>query len=153
MKSITATWFIAKVQYVRTNEEGLEKKVTESYVVDALNYTEAEERIINEMSSFITGDYKIKSITPASFSEYFYDDDKNAERYYKCKYNIITLDEERGVETRKACNILVLADSFGAAVQIVRDCLHDSICDWEISAVAEIPICDVFMYKTKTADK
>lgn len=48
MRSRTANWFICKIRYEKTGEDGLQKKVTETYVVDALTFTEAEARITEE---------------------------------------------------------------------------------------------------------
>lgn len=42
-------------------ENGKERKVTEKYLIDALSVTEAEARLIEEMSPFISGDFFDKS--------------------------------------------------------------------------------------------
>ncbi len=54
MRSKTANWFICKIRYEKTQEDGLQKKVTESYVVDAVSFGEAESRIIEEMQAYIS---------------------------------------------------------------------------------------------------
>ena len=85
MRSRTANWFICKIRYEKTMEDGLQKKVTEQYVVDALSFTEAEARIINEMSSYISGEFEVVEIDRAVFKEIFFMDwankviDKDAE--------------------------------------------------------------------------
>ena len=56
MRSRTAIWFECKIAYEKVMEDGLQKKVNESYVVDALSFTEAENRIMEEMSSYISGE-------------------------------------------------------------------------------------------------
>ena len=43
-------WFECKVSYEKMLENGMQKKVTEPYLVDALSFTEAEARIIEELS-------------------------------------------------------------------------------------------------------
>lgn len=48
------TWFECKIRYERVMENGMNKKVTEPYLVDALSFTEAEARIIEEMTPFIS---------------------------------------------------------------------------------------------------
>ena len=53
---MTANWFEAKVKYIKVNEDGRERKVTESYLLDAMSYTEAESRIMKEMESVIKGE-------------------------------------------------------------------------------------------------
>ena len=64
MRSKRADWFETKLQYDKVQENGSQKKVTELYVVDALSFTEAESAITEEMKPYISGDYKIKTITP-----------------------------------------------------------------------------------------
>ena len=41
MRSRTTTWFECKIRYEKTMEDGTQKKVTETYTVDALSFTEA----------------------------------------------------------------------------------------------------------------
>ena len=49
------TWFLCKIRYEKIDSDGVNKKVTEPYLVDALSFTEAEARIIEETTPFITG--------------------------------------------------------------------------------------------------
>lgn len=48
-------WFETKISYEKEIEGGMMKKVTESYLVDALSFTETEARIIKEMTPFMSG--------------------------------------------------------------------------------------------------
>ena len=45
-------YFECKISYEKTMENGKEKKVSEPYLVDALSFTEAESRIIEEVKPF-----------------------------------------------------------------------------------------------------
>ena len=63
------TWFECKIRYERVMENGMNKKVTEPYLVDALSFTEAEARIIEEMTPFISGEFTISDIKRANYSE------------------------------------------------------------------------------------
>lgn len=74
MRSRTANWFICKIRYEKVMEDGLQKKVTEQYVVDALSFTEAEARIIKEMESYISGEFDIVEIDRCVFKEIFFMD-------------------------------------------------------------------------------
>ena len=71
MRSRTAIWFECKIQYEKTMEDGLQKKVTETYTIDALSFTEAEQRIMEEMSAYISGAFDIKDIKIAPYKEIF----------------------------------------------------------------------------------
>ena len=56
------TWFECKIRYEKVMENGMQKKVTEPYLVDALSFTEAEARIIEEMTPFISGEFTVSDI-------------------------------------------------------------------------------------------
>ena len=74
MRSRTANWFICKIRYDKIMEDGLKKKVTETYVVDAVSFTEAEARIIGEMSDYISGELEVVEIDRAVFKEILFMD-------------------------------------------------------------------------------
>ena len=74
MRSRSANWFICKIRYEKVMEDGMQKKVTETYVVDALSFTEAEARIIEEMSMYISGEFDVVEIDRAVFKEIFFMD-------------------------------------------------------------------------------
>ena len=56
------TWFEGKIRYEKVAENGMNKKVTEPYLVDALSFTEAEARLIEEVTPFITGEFTVTDI-------------------------------------------------------------------------------------------
>ena len=91
--------FECGIRYEKTLENGMQKKVTELYIVDALSFTEAESRIIGEMSCFISGEFSVVSEKITNYSELVSTDNTEADKWYKVKINIITLDEK---ERRKA---------------------------------------------------
>ena len=93
-------WFECKVSYEKMMENGMQKKVTEPYLVDALSFTEAEARIIEEMTPFISGEFTVADITHANYSELFASDEEAADRWFKCKLLFITL-EKKAVLKRK----------------------------------------------------
>ena len=72
MRSRTADWFETKIRYEKTMDDGLQKKVTEQYTVDALSFTEAESSITEEMSSYISGEYEVSDIKKAAYKEVFF---------------------------------------------------------------------------------
>ena len=61
MRSRTSNWFETAIRYDKTMEDGMTKKVIENYVVDALSFGEAEERITEEMSAYISGEFEVKA--------------------------------------------------------------------------------------------
>ena len=77
------TWFECKIRYEKTMENGMNKKVTEPYLVDALSFTEAEARIIEEMTPFISGEFTVSDIKRANYSELFPCEEEAADRWFK----------------------------------------------------------------------
>ena len=57
-----SNWFETKVRYDKMMENGMQKKVNEPYMVDALSFTEAEARTIEELTPFISGDFSISAV-------------------------------------------------------------------------------------------
>ena len=153
MKSRTAQWFICKVRYEKTQEDGMQKKVTEGYVIDAVSFTEAEERIIEEMSAYISGEFEVKDISLAPFGEIFFNEKPSADRYYKAKLTFITIDEKSVNEKRQNATYLVHAESFNAAVNNVAEAMGGTMIDYEIVSIAETQIMDVFEYHPKEENK
>ena len=141
-------WFLCKISYEKTLENGMNKKVTEPYLVDALSFTEAEARIIEEMTPYISGEFSVAAVGRAKFTEIFFaDDDINASYWYKVKLAFITLDEKTGSEKKTYTNILVQASDLRDAVKRLDSGMKGSMADYIIVSVAETPIMDVYPYE------
>jgi len=154
MRSRTAIWFECKIAYEKVLEDGLQKKVNEGYVVDALSFTEAEKRIMEEMSSYISGEFTIKDIKIAPYKEIFFSDEELADRWYKAKLEFITIDEKTEKEKRSAVNYLVQAGTLKGAVGNIESVMGTTMIDYVIASVAETKLMDVFEYgKDKKNDK
>ena len=144
MRSRTANWFECKIRYEKMMDDGLQKKVTEAYVVDAMSFSEAEEKIIEEMSSYISGEFKVTDIKKASYGEIFFSDMDSADKWYKAKLQFITLDEKSGKEKRSTVNYLVQGSSFNDAVKNLDEVMGGTMIDYVITAINETTLMDVF---------
>ena len=147
MRSRTANWFECKIRYEKTMEDGLQKKVTEIYVVDALSFTEAEQRIVQEMSSYISGEFEVNDIRRAAYKEIFFSDEEMADRWYKAKLQFITIDEKTEKEKRTSVSYLVQAGTLNGAVKNLDEVMSGTMIDYVIASVAETTLMDVFEYK------
>jgi hypothetical protein len=150
MRSRTAVWFECKIAYEKVMEDGLQKKVKESYVVDALSFTEAESRIMEEMSSYISGEFTIENINKASYKEIFFSDDELADRWYKTKLQFITIDEKTEKEKRSNVYYLVQAGTLKGAVGNIESVMGTTMVDYVIASVNETTLMDVFEYAKST---
>ena len=139
------TWFETVVNYEKTAEEGRIVKVNEHYLVDALSHAEAENRIIDEMKPFISGEFKVTKVVNKKINEIFYNE--NGDKWYRAKVNFVTLNEEKGVEKRTAVTMLVQASDIEEAVAELILQLKGSMADYEIHTVAETPIMGIYKYE------
>ncbi|MDE5783693.1 MAG: DUF4494 domain-containing protein [Prevotella sp.] len=144
MRSRTATWFECKIRYEKTMEDGMQKKVTEAYVVDAMSFSEAEERIIEEMSSYISGEFNVTDIKKAPYGEIFFSDLELADRWYKAKLQFITIDDKTEKEKRSTVSYLIQAGSFNGAVKNIDEVMGKTMIDYVIASVTESSIMDVY---------
>ena len=145
------TWFECRIRYEKVLDNGMSKKVTEPYLVDALSFTEAEARIIEQMAPYISGEFTVRDIKRASYSEVFYTDEEVADKWYKGRLGFVTLDEKAGKEKITYTNVLVQACDFCDAVKKLDIGMKGSLADYVIILMQETAIMDVYEYE-KTED-
>ena len=143
MKQIPGTWFEVKVRYEQTQEDGMNKMVTETYVYKAEDFGEAYDKATKDMSTSISGEFEITAMKIAQYKEIITQDDKTEEKYYRVKVNLIILDEKTQKEKKIACYYLVNADSVEKARKYTDTALSDTMMDYVIEAVQEAKIIDV----------
>ena len=140
-------WFECKVNYEKSMENGLVKKVNEPYLVDALNFTEAERRIIEEITPFMTGEFEVSDIKRAHYAELFEaPGDDSADKYFRAKLVFITLDEKSGKEKKTSQNVLIQAGDLRDAIRRLDEGMKDSMMDYTIASVTETALMDIFHY-------
>ena len=143
MKQIPGTWFEVKVRYEQTQEDGMNKMVTETYVYEAEDFGEAYDKATKDMSTSISGEFEITAMKIAQYKEIITQDERTEEKYYRVKVNLIILDEKTQKEKKIACYYLVNADSVEKARKYTDTALSDTMMDYVIEAVQEAKIIDV----------
>ncbi|TAJ15344.1 DUF4494 domain-containing protein [Marinilabiliaceae bacterium JC017] len=137
--------FECKVKYLKIDEQsGQQKKVSETYLVDAVSFTEAESRIHTEMETMISGDFTVTNLRKANYAEIFPFDD--GDRWYKSKVSFVSIDEEAGKEKKVSNQILVLACDVKDAYDKINEGMSGMTVDFDINMIAESPILDFFPY-------
>ena len=138
-------WFECKVSYDRQGESGLLEKVTESYLIDAMSFTEAEKRINIEMKPFISGgEFLVANIKRVKIADMFRD--ARGDKWYRCKVMFISFDDEKGVAKRTASTAFVQASDMKTALDNLLEGMKNSMADYEIAAITETAIMDVYEY-------
>ena len=128
------------------------KKVVEVYTVDALSFSEAEERIMEEMSSYVSGEIEIADLKIAPYKEIFFADNDLADKWYKTKLAFITIDEKTDKEKKTSVFYLVNAGNINSAIKNIDEVMGGTMIDYQTLNVSETSIMDVFEYKKKEKD-
>ena len=153
MRSRTAIWFEAKIRYEKMMEDGCLKKVTETYVIDALSFGEAEKRILEEMTSYVSGEVEVCALKIAPYKEIFFADNNMDDKWYVAKLAFITIDEKTDKEKKTRVCYLVNAGNFYAAIKNIGEVMAGTMIDYDPLNVSETQILDVFEYKPKGENK
>ena len=146
-------WIECNVRYEKMMENGVGKKTTERYLFDALSFTEAEARVIEEIAQFITTEFTVNAVKKTNYSEIFYSDEEAATIWFQCKVAFITLDEKSGAEKKSSTYMLVQAADLRDAIKKLDKGMEGGMADYKISAVAETPIMDVYPYGTSNEEE
>lgn len=156
-------WYQVKARLDRVQENGTKKKVSELYLVQALTFGIAERVVQSELAQYSSEEIDIVAIARKNYSEIITDKfgmaskidgdarkllgQKNAsteaDKWFKCKLNFITLDERSGKEKKVAQFFLVNANTAMAAHELVDSCMQNSVSDYEVEQVDETKILDV----------
>lgn len=134
-------WYKVKVTYNKEiNVEGMMKKVSEAYLLDAVSFTDAEARIASILEP--RGTFTIGDISKVRLAETFLNE--KGDRFYIAKVGFVSLDEKNGVEKMKYVQMLIEANDIQEALDGINNGMKDTLADYEISAIKETNIVDVF---------
>ena len=133
-------WFECKVRYEQTQEDGMPKSVTETYVVDGCDFGDAFKNISEYAIKRIANDFEIVAMKKAQYSEIaLYNSIGNV--FYRVKINMITIDEKTDKQKKTPMFLLVRADNINEARKAVDDeYMKGTMIDYEISSVVETKI-------------
>ncbi|MDT0690289.1 DUF4494 domain-containing protein [Salegentibacter sp. F188] len=141
---MSATWYECKVKYRKTHDSGEQKMSTDTYLLDAVSYTEAESRITEEMMAYTSEEFRIMNIKVANFAEVH--PFENSDRWFKSKVSLVALDEESGKERKTNIYLLVQANDVKEAFENTTIAMETTMGDYTIPSITESPILDVFPY-------
>ena len=147
MKSKVSKYYEVKIQYQKMQEDGKEKKVTEQYVVEALSFTEAESRIIEEMTPYISGEFDVVSEKIAPFNEIFLSDRTDDGKWFISKVAFISIDEKTEKEKKQTFRYLVQAATSEKAMDYIKEMFSHGMSDYSIDSVQDTPTLDVFLHE------
>ena len=137
-------YFEANVKYERQGEKGMMQRVNERFIVDCLSFADAEKRVLEEVGCYATGSVNIQDIKRVQYMEIFETTDEGADKFYKVKISIVTIDEDKGVEKLTPAFILVEAANIQDALERMKEGMKDYLVDFELVSIHDTKIMDVY---------
>ena len=128
-----------KISYTRQTGEDNPAGVKETYMVEGLTCADVENRLIEEIKPFISGEWKVKTCKQVQFYDLI--PSPEGDRWYKARVEMITI-EDNGKEKRKAVSIFVQANNVTDANKTLQQSLSNLDC--EVVSITRSPILEVF---------
>jgi len=139
------TWYTVKVKYTKQLDNGALKRVTESYLVAAMSFTDAEARIFEELGQIIRGEFKVTNITPVEIADIFNFDDCG--EWYRAKVKYETIDADSEKQKTAVIIVLIEAETMRDADERLTESLKTLMVDYKVNELKESRIIDIFPYK------
>lgn len=140
-------WVHATIQHPE-DVDGNVQQVTKTYLIDAYTMTEADARLVAELSSQFD-EFFTTSLHNAKISDVF-PSFRNSEDWFKSKVIFHSVDERSGKEKEKVNNVYLQASSIQRALEILEDKFKTCLVPFTIREVAESKLSDVFFYTGPT---
>lgn len=144
LKMRTGKYFEVSAKLTRTQDDGEEKRVKETIVVEAESFGDAEEKALTEYDGY---DVDIVSVSIAPYKEVLFSKDGNDDKFYKAKVDFISLDEKTGKEQRTKVVYLVQASSLSRALAYIDKVMKETMIDYVSVAATGTSVEDVFLIK------
>ena len=138
---INDSLFEVKIQYNALDENGKDHKFTENYLVDAVNFGDAETKTIEHTADHIPGYYTIVSVKRSNVVEIF-DFPEGGEKWFKARVLFVTIGEN-GKEKKEPNNMLIQAGDIKEARERLEDEMEGTLVDVEVVKIEETAILEV----------
>ncbi len=137
-------WYNCRVKYLKVNENGKERKVSETYLIEAISFSEAEGIVLNKLAPFTKNQLEITTLAKTNISEVFDFEDDGL--WYKTKISYTDVNEETEKAQKFNKYILVSAKDIKQAYERIEDNFQLTIA-YDIISVQDSGILDVFPYE------
>ena len=138
-------YFIVTLNVERIMEDGTSKKVKEDYLIDAMSFTEAEEKAVCEMEGRC-GEFEVTRIVRPRLAGVMTSD---SDRFFRVKITETTFDDNTMREKKTTKAYIVQSSDLVKAVQAVISSMVLVASDWEFNSVTETAIVDYIRHDDK----
>ncbi len=142
LKSHTGKFFEVSAKMNETQEDGTEKTVKHTVVVEADTFAEAEMKALEE---FTGSDVDVVTISIAPYTEVFLSKKEGDDSFYKAKLEFVTFDENNGKEKHSRYVYLVQASSLNKALAYIDGVMAETMNDYQSVGVIGTGIEDVYI--------
>lgn len=147
MRSKQSEWYEIGLRYKKVMEDGTKKFTTEHYVVEAMSFSQAESRIVEEMMHYISDTYEIKTIKKAAYKEVFFSDVDKDDKWYKAKLQFITIDVKTKKEKFSNFIYLLQSSSLDKACISIDKFMGETMTAYSSMSLLKTKLMDVFELK------
>lgn len=133
-------WFEVKTKRDTITDNGKVKSITETYLVDAVTFTDAETAINRHLKNdpgFIVTHVRTKKLTEVIPAK------TNEDPWFECRLQFTILDFEKGKEKKTRTNYLVQGEDTEKATKALNEFMKGTSSDWSLVKIAETKIIDV----------
>ena len=135
------TLFKVKVKYLKIDEHGKQVKANENYIVEAINFTEAETRIHEIMEQYGVTTPIVAAVSKSNITEVVNYED--GQHWYQSK--IVWADQDDNGKITKVTNhFLIAANDIKQTCDRIEDSLDAMMIDYDVTGISKSNILDVF---------
>jgi hypothetical protein len=138
-------YYEVKVQYLKTDESGKEKKVTETYLAQTETCADAENLVCEKLAAFVSTEIRVKSVKQSSIEDLIAFDN-GFEKNFLIKVNFLSVDDVSGADKKEPHIYLTSGDSLQQACEHFGDevAKQQWCVDWDFVSVIQSAIVDVY---------
>lgn len=140
------TYFEVAVRYDKP-VDGKVQKVTEQYLIDAMSFTEAEAKATEKLAAYSVADFHVVAEKITNNTDVVTTSDEDADKFYKMKYSIISINEKTGKEKKTAEYVIIQASSVEDARKRYEKHVAGWIVDTVLESVGETKYLDYFPHE------
>ena len=138
------TWYSCKVKHNKEGDDGMLKQVTDTFLLDAVSYTDAEARMNEVVARDISGEFAVTNISKTNIAEVINYEDSDT--WFKCKVTYSTVDGDNDKEVKINTYILVCALHVKRAFERIEKHFEGMLVPYDIPSITQTNIIEVYPY-------
>jgi hypothetical protein len=139
-----SNWFRLKIAYLRQVDNGSVIKKSETYLLNAMSFIEAETRLQMILESYIP-EYDLSSIAKVKMTDAAFHESE--ETWYQTDIAFVSYDEDSGNEKKIKEMFMIAAGDVKEVYERMHERMEGSIVDWEITSIKKTDVLDIFPYE------